>query len=60
METVSSRTMLEQRQLKRLRQMLQVVLPTNEFYGKKFSAHGSYEVDSMESLKGLPFTTKSE
>src|SRR5262245_29642546 len=60
METASSRTKLEQRQLQRLRQMLQVVLPANEFYRKKFSAHGSSEIDTMESLKGLPFTTKSE
>ena len=60
METASSRTTLEQRQLQRLRQMLHVVLPANEFYRKKFSAHGSREIESMESLKGLPLTTKGE
>jgi hypothetical protein len=34
METASSRTTLEQRQLQRLQQMLHVVLPANEFYRK--------------------------
>ena len=40
--------------------MLQAVLPANEFYRKKFSALGPCEINSMETLKKLPFTTKNE
>jgi phenylacetate-CoA ligase len=60
METLSGRNMIEERQLKRLRPMLQAVLAANEFYRKKFSPLDSREIDSVEILKGLPFTTKSE
>jgi phenylacetate-CoA ligase len=60
METAANRNAIQERQLKRLRHMLETVLPANEFYRKKFSAHGTYEINSMESLKSLPFTTKKE
>jgi phenylacetate-CoA ligase len=60
METVGNRNAIDERQLKGLRHMLETVLPANEFYRKKFSAHGSCEISSMVSLKNLPFTTKNE
>jgi phenylacetate-CoA ligase len=60
MKTPGRRTEIAKEQLKRLRQMLETVLPANEFYRKKFSAHGPCELRSMESLKNLPFTTKNE
>src|SRR5919108_4504168 len=60
METVDSRSAIHERQLKRLQHMLETVLPANEFYRRKFLAHGSCEINSMESLKNLPFTTKNE
>ena len=60
MKTPGRHSAIAEEQLKRLRQMLDTILPANEFYRKKFSAHGSCEFRSMESLKNLPFTTKSE
>src|SRR4029077_20489823 len=60
MDSVDNRKALEGEQLKRLRLMLQAVLPANEFYRKKFSALGACEINSMPTLKSLPFTTKDE
>jgi phenylacetate-CoA ligase len=60
METAGNRNAIHERQLKRLRHMLETVLRANEFYRKKFSAYDSCEINSMESLKSLPFTTKNE
>jgi phenylacetate-CoA ligase len=60
METTGNRNAIEERQLKRVRPMLETVLRTNEFYRKKFAAHGSFDISSVESLKRLPFTTKNE
>src|SRR5262249_55136647 len=60
MKTPGRRIEIAEEQLNRLRQMLETVLAANEFYRKKFSADGSCEIRSMESLKNLPFTTKSE
>src|SRR5438128_3480174 len=60
MDSVDNRKALEGEQLKRLRLMLQAVLPPNEFYRKKFSALGACEINSMQTLKSLPFTTKNE
>jgi phenylacetate-CoA ligase len=60
MKTVGGRNTLENRQFERLQQMLETVLPTNEFYRQKLSAHRACETGSMESVKNLPFTTKNE
>jgi phenylacetate-CoA ligase len=60
MNTLSSRRALERRQLERLDKMLQVVLPANEFYRKKFSPREFSDISSTEMLKSLPFTKKSE
>ena len=60
MDLSDRRQVIRQHQVQRLRQMLQVVLPTNRFYQKKFSKQGLSDVASLEVLKDLPFTTKSE
>ena len=41
-------------------QMLQEILPANEFYRKKFSVSGHSSIDSIEMLNSVPFTTKRE
>ena len=60
METTGSRNAIHEQQLKRLRHMLETVFQTNEFYRRKFSAYGTREIDSVETLKSLPLTTKNE
>jgi phenylacetate-CoA ligase len=60
MGTLTAREGIEEQQLKRLREMLQAILPANEFYRAKFSANGLLDIRSMEMVKKLPFTTKSE
>ena len=60
METLTHRSAIEKHQLKRLRQMLEQVLETNHFYRGKLLKHDFSEVASLEQLKQLPFTTKSE
>ena len=60
METVSSPKAIEEQQVNRLSQMLQAILPANEFYRNKFSAKPFPDMHSLDSLKRLPFTTKSE
>lgn len=60
MEKVSSRDAIEKQQLDRLRRMLQTVSPANEFYRRKFSHPGLGQIDSLDELKRVPFTTKSE
>jgi len=60
MDLSDRRQVIQQHQVQRLRQMLQVVLPTNRFYQKKFGQQSLSDVASLEILKGLPFTTKSE
>ena len=63
METVNNRRDIKEGQLKRICRMLEEILPANEFYRKKFAANGRSgigSISSMEELKDLPFTTKSE
>jgi phenylacetate-CoA ligase len=55
-----NRRSVEAVQLKKLRQALHVILASNEFYRKKVSTRGLSEIDSLEELQRLPFTTKSE
>ncbi|MBT5535739.1 phenylacetate--CoA ligase family protein [Candidatus Poribacteria bacterium] len=50
-------------QLRRLREMLDAVLPTNPFYGAKMAVAGvtqGQDVDSFDAYARLPFTTKGE
>ena len=51
---------LAKQQLDKLRSMLQIILSSNDFYRRKFSACALPDMDSPEKLKQLPFTTKSE
>ncbi len=60
MEALESRQSIEEHQVKRLRQMLRAILPANEFYRKKLPEGGFADIDSLEKLKRLPFTTKEE
>ena len=56
----SSRKTIDQEQFKRLRQMFQAILPANKFYGRKFAGMDLQQLDSLEQLRSLPFTTKGE
>ncbi len=60
MDFSQDRKRIQQHQVDRLRQMLQVVLTANRFYQKKIGNQGLSHLASHEVLKGLPFTTKSE
>ncbi len=60
MQTVFSRETIEAEQVGRLRQMLDRILPANEFYRGKFSQAKAANIDLLASLRELPFTTKSE
>jgi phenylacetate-CoA ligase len=59
MKTASSRNAIEELQLQRLRQMLETILPANEFYRKKFAA-AIPDIRSLQELQSLPLTTKSD
>lgn len=60
MEKVSSRDAIEAEQVRRLRGMLETILPANEFYRQKFARADIGQIDSLEQLRKLPCTTKSE
>jgi phenylacetate-CoA ligase len=60
MNVSNSRAALENQQVARLRLMLQAILPANEFYRGKFAHTDLAQIDSLEQLQNLPFTTKSE
>ena len=60
MNVSSSREHLEQQQLARLGEMLDRLLPANQFYRGKFAQANVENIDSLASLRELPFTTKSE
>ena len=55
-----SRKSLERQQLKKLRRLLQSVLPANKFYQTKFSACQIADLDSLDKIRQWPCTTKSE
>jgi len=60
MGSVRNREEIEKEQFKRLRGMLQAVLPANEFYRCKFARAAIAQIDSLRQLRNLPVTTKSE
>ena len=60
MGSVRNREEIEKEQFKRLRGMLQAVLPANEFYRCKFARGAIAQIDSLRQLRNLPVTTKSE
>lgn len=55
---LNNRPALEHHQLTKLRRMLEVVLPANEFYRRKLGARS--DIYSLAEFSKLPFTTKSE
>jgi len=40
--------------------MLESILPANKFYRRKFARENFAQLDSLQQLRGLPFTTKSD
>jgi phenylacetate-CoA ligase len=58
--TMSNGKALEKQQFDRLRRMLHTVLADNKFYRRKFAHSGRGQIDSLNELQSLPFTTKSE
>lgn len=56
----SSRKAIAAQQVGRLRRMLETMLPANEFYRRKFALADVQKIDSLEALRNIPFTTKSE
>src|SRR5437016_3552818 len=54
-------TLVDQ-QLARLRSLIEKILPTNEFYARKFKDAGAEaaDVNSLADLRRLPLTTKAE
>jgi phenylacetate-CoA ligase len=54
------RRSIEAEQLRRLRRMLEQILPSNEFYRRKFADLDVMRLNSLEQLETLPFTTKAE
>jgi phenylacetate-CoA ligase len=60
MEPVASRREIEAQQVVRLREMLDTILPANPFYRRKLARADVSRLDSLEQLRGLPFTTKSD
>ena len=60
MNVSSKREQLEQQQLARLGEMLDRLLPANQFYRGKLAQANVENIDSLAALRELPFTTKSE
>lgn len=60
MESVQDRAPLEAEPFRRLREMLGVVLASNEFYRRKLAGVKPEKITAPEELRSLPFTTKSE
>src|SRR5690242_16960655 len=56
------RAELERLRCERLTALVQAILPSNEFYARKFAAAGltAEDVRTPTDLKRLPFTTKAE
>ena len=60
MDVPNNRQAIEERQIQRLRRVLETILPGNEFYRRKFTGAGLSQIDSLEQFGNLPFTTKNE
>ena len=60
MDTARNRMAIEERQIQRLGNMTAAVLTANPYYRQKFAHLGSHEINSLEKLRALPFTTKKE
>ena len=55
---VLDRAAIQASQLKRLNQLLDIILPENQFYAEKLG--GQLKLDDLSALSNLPFTTKAE
>lgn len=55
-----SRPQIEEIQLRRLRELLDTIIPRNRFYNTKFDGIDVASIDSIEALRTLPVTTKQE
>ena len=55
---VLDRTAIQASQLKRLNQLLDSILPENQFYAEKLGSQ--LKLDDLSALSNLPFTTKAE
>lgn len=60
MDRQNSREAIEGRQVRRLRRVLDAVLPANEFYRGKYAGADLRQIDSLDQFHKLPFTTKGE
>ena len=60
MEGQNNRKAIEDRQVRRLRLMLDALSPANEFYRRKFGNIDLRQMDSLDQFQELPFTTKHE
>ena len=60
MDAPKIRQAIEEQQIRRLRRVLETILPANAFYRRKLAQAGVENVDSLEQLRTLPFTTKNE
>tara|TARA_A100001037_G_scaffold53617_1_gene45667 strand:- start:3822 stop:5087 length:1266 start_codon:yes stop_codon:yes gene_type:complete len=55
---VLDRAAIQASQLKRLNQLLDIILPENQFYAEKLGSQ--LKLDDLSALSNLPFTTKAE
>ncbi len=60
MDRQINRKAIEDRQVRRLRRMLDATLPANEFYRRKFTGADPRQIDSLDQFYKLPLTTKDE
>lgn len=59
-EVWQSRQQIEEIQLRRLRELLDSIIPRNRFYNSKFDGIDLADIDCLEKLRRLPVTTKQE
>jgi phenylacetate-CoA ligase len=60
MQVLENRRAIQEKQIERIRRLFDEILPTNEFYRKKFSAGRHCDINSIEMLDSVPFTAKHE
>ena len=60
MDRQINREAIEDRQVRRLRRMMDATLPANEFYRRKFTGADPRQIDSLDQFHKLPLTTKDE
>ena len=60
MDAAPDRAAIKAQQLARLRRLVSAIPPANPFYCAKFPAGNAPAIDSLTSLRELPFTTKQE